>query len=309
MRPLRILCIGGAAVDHIYEAEGPLALHCSNPVRGRSGFGGVARNAAEALARLGAQPLLASVIGEDGAGEELAQAAGASGIDVSLLQHVRDRKTASYIAAFQQGELFSAFADMGIFDELDAAFVSGAIERAAEVDAVLADCNLHVSGIEAIRRHCLRGNLPLAIDTVSPAKAAKLGASLDGLTILFTNRAEAQALSGTAQPERAVKLLQQYGAARVVLSEGPRGCHCCGAQAYFRLPMPESPVRNVSGAGDALAAGSFLKLLEGADLREAVLFGMGCAQATLAEPDAGTGSLERTDAERRSRVIAQSAPC
>ena len=80
-------------------------------------------------------------------------------------------------------------------------------------------------------------------------------------------------------------------------------------QGYFRLPMPESRVRNVSGAGDALAAGSFLKLLEGADLKKAVLFGMGCAQAALEEPGAGAGSLERRDAERRSRVIAQSAPC
>jgi pseudouridine kinase len=309
MRPVRILCIGGAAVDHIYEAEGRLALHCSNPVTGRSGFGGVARNAAEVLSRLGAEPLLASVAGDDEAGEDLAQAARASGIDVSLLQRIRGRKTASYVAAFQQGELFAAFADMNIFDKLDAAFVSAAMEKAVEVDGVLADCNLLASGIEAIRRHCLRENLPLAIDTVSPAKAARLGTRLDGLAILATNRTEAEALSGTAQPAAAMKLLRECGAARVVLSEGPSGCHCCGAEGYFRLPMPQSPVRNVSGAGDALAAGSFLKLLEGADLREAVLFGMGCAQAALEEPGAGAGRLDREDAERRSRLIARSAPC
>src|SRR5262245_11757716 len=176
MRPLRILCIGGAAIDHIYEAEGPLALHCSNPVKGHSGFGGVARNAAEALSRLGAKPLLASVIGEDVAGQELAQEAGASGIDVSLMRQVRKTKPASYVAAFQQGELFSAFADMSIFDELDGAFASAALDKAGTVDAVLADCNLQASAIEVVRRHCQRRNLPLAIDTVSPAKAARLGA-------------------------------------------------------------------------------------------------------------------------------------
>jgi sugar/nucleoside kinase (ribokinase family) len=309
MRPLRILCIGGAAVDHIYEAEGALALNCSNPVSGRSSFGGVARNAAEVLSRLGAEALLASVIGEDRAGEELVQASRANGIDVSLLRRVRGARTAAYAAAFEQGELFTAFADMGIFESLGAAFVLAAIDNAPPVDAVLADCNLQASAIEAVRRHCLRKDLPLAIGTVSPAKAARLGRRLDGLTFLFTNRAEAEPLSGTASPEKAVMLLQSIGAARIVLSEGPRGCHCCGPEGYFHLPMPECRVRNVNGAGDALAAGSFLRMLEGAGLREAVLFGMGCAQAALEQPSAGAGRLDRRDAERRSRLIAQGAPC
>jgi pseudouridine kinase len=309
MRPLRILCIGGAAVDHIYEGLGPLALHCSNPVTGRSGFGGVARNAAEVLARLGTKPFLASVIGEDGAGQALAEGARTSGIEISLLKRVRKGKTASYVAAFQQGELFAAFADMSIFDELDAGFVSAALENAGAVNAVLADCNLQASGLEAIRRHCQPRNLPLAIDTVSPSKAARLGASLDGVTILFTNRAEARALSEAPQPEAAVIELRKSGAQNAVLSDGHRGCHCCGVDGYFQLPMPESQVRNVSGAGDALAAGCFLRMLEGASLREAVLFGMGCAQAQLEEPGAGAGHLDRRDAERRSRLIAQSASC
>jgi sugar/nucleoside kinase (ribokinase family) len=129
------------------------------------------------------------------------------------------------------------------------------------------------------------------------------------VTILFANRAEAEALSGATQPETAVRALQNNGAEAAVLSDGARGCHCCGIEGYFHLPMPQSRVRNVSGAGDALAAGSFLKKLESADLREAVLFGMGCAQAALEEAGAGARGLDRRDAERRSRSIAQRASC
>jgi sugar/nucleoside kinase (ribokinase family) len=309
MRRLRILCIGGAAVDHIYEAQGALALHCSNPVSGRSGFGGVARNAAEVLSRLDADALLASVIGEDQAGKELVQSARGSGIDVSLLQRIKGARTAHYFAAFQQGELFAAFADMAIFDRLDAEFVSEAMANAGAIDGVFADCNLPAAALAAVRRDCRALDLPLAIDTVSPAKAERLGTDLGGLTILFTNRAEAASLAGAGPPESVVKLLRKRGAANVVLSEGPRGCHCGGPHGYCRLLMPTSEVRNVNGAGDALAAGSFLKFLEGAIFREAVLFGMGCAQAALEQPGAEASHLDRREAERRSLLIAQAMPC
>ena len=308
MRPLRILCIGGAAVDHIYEAERPLALHCSNPVSGRSSCGGVARNAADVLARLGAEAMLASVIGDDGDGGELAAKAKARGIDVSLLRQARGKRTASYIAAFHNGELFAAFADMSLFDELDVDFVSEAIAKAGPVDGVLADCNLEEQAIAAVCRHCVNVHLPLAIDTVSPAKAARLGEEFEGLT-LFTNRAEADALTGSAGPEKAAEVLHKRGAARVVVSEGPRGCHCCDERGYFHLPMPQTQVRNVNGAGDALAAGSFLRMLEGAGFGEAVCFGMACAQATLEQSGADATGFDRLAVERRSRRMRHTAPC
>ena len=309
MRPLRILCIGGAAVDHIYEAERPLALHCSNPVSGRSSFGGVARNAAEVLARLGAEALLASVIGDDGAGGELTARAKARGIDISLLRQAKGKRTASYVAAFHGGELFTAFADMDIFDELDIVFIGEAIAQAGPIDGVLADCNLKEQAIAAVRRHCLSVHLPLAIDTVSPAKAVRLGEEFNGVIVLFTNRAEAETLTGAVHPENAAKLLQKRGAVRVVVSDGPHGCHCCDEQGHFHVPMPQTLVRNVNGAGDALAAGSFLKMLEGARLAEAVRFGMACAQAALEQPGAEATGLDRREAERRGRMITQTAPC
>jgi pseudouridine kinase len=309
MEPLCILCIGGAAVDHIYEAEGPLALHCSNPVSGRSGFGGVARNAAEVLARLGAKVSLASVIGDDSAGRELASHARAQGIDVSLLRRLEGARTASYVATFHRGELFAAFADMDIFDALDGAFVSQSIGTLGIVEGVLADCNLLGAGIEAIRDQCGAKRLPLALETVSPVKAMRLGDDLKGVSILFTNRAEAEAMTRAKQPEKAVELLAERGAAKVVASDGPRGCHCADEHGSFRLAMPQSHVRNVNGAGDALAAGAFLGVLEGACLKDAVIFGMGCAHAALETPNAETQGLDRREAERRSRMIAQIEPC
>ncbi len=52
------LCIGGAAVDRSFRLVGPAVLGTSNIASSDSGLGGVARNVAESLARLGARTAL-----------------------------------------------------------------------------------------------------------------------------------------------------------------------------------------------------------------------------------------------------------
>jgi hypothetical protein len=50
----RVLCVGAATVDRSFRSLDPIRPGTSNPVVSTKGFGGVARNVAENLARLGA---------------------------------------------------------------------------------------------------------------------------------------------------------------------------------------------------------------------------------------------------------------
>ena len=61
----RIACLGGAHVDRHGVLQGPLVLGTSNPGRVSSDFGGVARNVAENLARLGRRVSMLSRVGAD----------------------------------------------------------------------------------------------------------------------------------------------------------------------------------------------------------------------------------------------------
>ena len=63
--PVTVICIGGAAVDRKYRAAERLIPETSNPARGVTAFGGVARNVAENLANLGVPVAIVSAVGDD----------------------------------------------------------------------------------------------------------------------------------------------------------------------------------------------------------------------------------------------------
>jgi pseudouridine kinase len=303
--PRRILCIGGAAIDRFYETEGAPTVGTSNPARGWTSDGGVARNAAEVLVRLGAEPVLASMVGADEAGVRLTQRLAACRVDTGLMAVNRQRRTAEYIGVFHRGELFAAFADMDIFDDMDERFCETLPEAAGNVAGVFADCNLAADALTMLRRHCREADLPLAIDAVSLTKAQRLGKDLQGIRLLCLNRDEATTLAGTDLLAEAVAALRRRGAKAVIVGEGRHGVRASDESGIFALTMPPTEVGNVSGAGDALAAGSFLGCLEGASLRQAAEFGMACAQAALTSPRSIPKDFGRKDAERRQRIVAE----
>jgi hypothetical protein len=65
-----ILCIGAANLDRKLRAK-PLVMGTSNPAGAVESFGGVARNIAENLARMGAPVALITAVGNDSSGRAL----------------------------------------------------------------------------------------------------------------------------------------------------------------------------------------------------------------------------------------------
>src|SRR5215475_13906112 len=126
LRPMmseKILCIGAAHIDRRARAIAPVVAGSSNPVRLSTGWGGVARNVAETLARLGAKVALLSRVGSDAEADRLIGALAALGIDTGRVVRAPDAATASYTALIDpDGELVVGIADMAIYDGMDAAF-------------------------------------------------------------------------------------------------------------------------------------------------------------------------------------------
>src|SRR6185437_2163670 len=78
----RVVCVGNAALDRTFALTGPARMATSNPAAVRPGFGGVARNVAENLARLGVPVSLVTQVGDDAGGRALRADCAAAGIDV-----------------------------------------------------------------------------------------------------------------------------------------------------------------------------------------------------------------------------------
>lgn len=277
----RVACIGAANIDRKLSAIGPLRMGTSNPARQHESFGGVARNVAENLARLGAQVSLVTAVGGDTAGQALLAHARAAGIDTQGSVVLPDAASGTYTAVLDDvGDMTLAMADMALYERLTAEAVLGGLP---EANLYVADLNLPIETIAS-----LIGRLkPLVLVAVSEPKMARLPDRLDGLRLLVLNRGELQArlgraVDGPAAMPDACRALQTQGAQDVVVTGGPEGVWYTANGAVAHLPALPVRVVDVTGAGDAFAAAVCWSLVtNGDDLGVACKAGLALAARTL----------------------------
>ncbi len=287
----RIVCIGGAVMARKYRSHRPLVRATSNPGEGFNSFGGVARNVAENLARLGASVGFISLVGKDDGGREITAHLRALGIDVSCMETSPVHRTAQYVAILSpDNELDIAIADMEIFAGIDVAMLDRCAGRLARADFILADCNLPAETLARLASGP-RGKARLAVDTVSTPKSARLPADLSGIDLLFTNRDEASSMlreRGLDVPGEAAEMaqaLRKCGAQAVVVSNGAAGVALSSADGDDIVPaVAADPVRDVTGAGDAMVAATLFGLSQGRSLAAAARMGVVAATLTIESP-------------------------
>ena len=138
-----VACIGAAHIDRKATAAGPVVPGSSNPVTMRVGAGGVARNVAENLARLGLSVTMVSRVGHDREGDAVLDGLGEAGIGFDLVTRSATAPTATYTALLDKsGELVIGLADMGIYDELTVDVLEPLLPRLEKIPVWFIDCNL-----------------------------------------------------------------------------------------------------------------------------------------------------------------------
>ncbi|HMA49516.1 MAG TPA: carbohydrate kinase family protein, partial [Magnetospirillaceae bacterium] len=266
----RVVCFGGAVMDRKYHALKTLVAGTSNPATSVRAYGGVARNVAENLARLDIAVSMISAVGDDESGRGLMRALQLLGVDVSGISISAAHGTAEYAAILQpDNELAFGIADMAVFETLSTDKLNTDWPLLASADWVFADCNVPADTLQALISRAAGSRFKLAIDAVSVHKVTRLPSDLSAVSLLFLNRDEAAAL-GTARGARAV--VTTLGQDGVLLSDQD------GARP---LPAPVANVRDVTGAGDSLVAGTLFGLQQGRALAEAVKLGLLLAKLTV----------------------------
>lgn len=283
----RVVCVGNAALDRSFVLAGPARMATSNPAEVRSSFGGVARNVAENLARMGVPVALVTQVGEDPGGRALREDCAALGIDVRGVLRSPAHATAEYVAIVDaQGELVIGAAATAAIDALSVAQLGAAFDEDGRTAWTFADCTLPAPVLAALVEDRRAGGPPLAIDAVSVAKAERLPANLAGLDLLFLNEAEARAITSRGSDDifAVARALRERGAGTVVLTRGSRGIVLAAGPETSEIAIPPAAPVDVSGAGDALIAGTLFGLMSGAGLADAVRTGARAAKLTIESP-------------------------
>ncbi|HIC79395.1 MAG TPA: sugar kinase [Kiloniellaceae bacterium] len=282
----RVLCIGGCHVDRKATAAAAVQLAVSNPVSISTSFGGVARNVAENLCRLETAVTLVSRVGADSDGAAILEALRRLPLGLDHLGIAPDMPTAFHLIVLQpDGEMLVSVADMRIYDDLTPQRLAALPAGVWGAEAIFADCNLPAESLAylASQRSAERR---LAVNAVSPAKAVRAKGILPATDLLFVNAAEAAALVGQGRrddvPEAAARTLLERGVGEVVVTLGAQGLLAATPGEVLHLQSLPGPLRDVTGAGDAVAAAFLDARLRGWSLDAAARRALGAARLTVA---------------------------
>lgn len=295
-----ILCIGGANIDRKIQVAEKLEYNTSNPASSTQSCGGVARNIAENLGRLGIGAALMTVVGEDHEGQWLLEYT-KSFADITPSQTLSGRQTGTYTAVLDaDGEMVLALADMSICDAVDMNFIEKKWGHLSSSQMVILDTNFPHHVLKQIISRCDEESIPLCIAPVSSPKVKKLPAKLNGVAWLIANQDEAEALSQTRISNegdffKAAEVILNKGVERVVITRGDKGLiyYTKSGEAGVLL-APKVPISDVTGAGDSLVAGIMFAHLKGLAAEDACKIGMVCSLLTLQSHETVNPVLNQT---------------
>lgn len=255
---MRITVIGESNIDIVVKPDAEPKKGGCTPANIAFHHGGVARNIAHNLRLLGHEVQLATVFGDDDFAQDMREECEQLGIDLSLSTQYENEKSPIFLSFNDEvGNMLSAVSDIKLNSYLDLDWLCNRIDAINRSDIVVADTLLSAEALTFLIDHCL---VPLYIDTVSPNRAKRLSEALKNswkksFFALKCNLAEAQALTGTNDADKAAKLLVSKGIEEVYLTMGEEGVYYASKKEIRHFPAIEVEAVNVTGSGDAFFAG------------------------------------------------------
>jgi sulfofructose kinase len=277
---MQIACLGHASIDHVFQIQAFPQRATKTPAHDyRSVGGGMAANAALAMARLGAQVRFVGAVGDDDAGRLVRQQLAGEGLSLHHLQTIAGARTsASAIIVDNQG-------DRQIFNHLGNALALAQVpdDRVFDgCDAVLVDPRWPAGARAALswaRRH-----RRLAVLDADVAPVADL-ATLVPLAqwAVFSEPGLAVWAADTPRDVALRRALAQ-GAEHAVVTLGEHGTLHAHGDSLIPLPAFAVQAVDTTGAGDVFHGALTLSLARAMAVRDAFRYASAAAALKCTRP-------------------------
>jgi len=272
-----ICVIGAVNVDISGTPDSTYVPGDSNPGHVRITLGGVGRNIAENLCRLGRRVVMITVLGEDSNAQHVRQGCRDVGIDLSHSLTVPGGRTSTYLCLNdEQGEIVGAVSDMGIYDALTPQYLQTKLDIINRAALVVVDANLTGEALTFLGSHV---TVPVFADPVSSPKSRHLMGVLPIAAGIKPNRPEASLMTGVdiqtdEDLAKAASVFHDLGVRNVFISLGGRGVFFDNGVDRGILPIFGGDIINTNGCGDAFLAAAADGYLMGLSVRQIALRGL-----------------------------------
>lgn len=304
----RCAVVGAANIDIGGFPAGLAAMRDSNPGRIRVSAGGVGRNIACNLARMGASVRLVTALGGDAFSDVVRADCARAGVGLEDALVFPDAATSTYLfIADTAGDMQLAVNDMAVCARLTPEALESRLQALNAMDVVVLDANLPEDTLAWLSA---RVRAPLIADAVSAAKARRLLPALPRLRAVKPNALEAGALTGVpvhdrASAEAAARRLVGMGVQRAFITLGERGVCCADAERVIFIPGAPVRMENATGAGDAFTAALAWAEAGGLDLRLSAVAGLAAASLAVEAAEAVNPNLTPAALRARAEAIAE----
>ena len=286
----KITVIGASNIDLIGCSTDKLIFKDSNIGTLETVLGGVGRNIAENLVRIGLGVEFLSVFGDDEFSKSLKKSCNELGISYKHSLTLENTTTSTYLAIMDSyNDLALGLSAMDIYDTLPVSFIKERLDIISKNEYCVLETNFPKSTLELVTSEL--SDTKFALEAVSAKKALRAKLILNRLYILKCNHLEAELLSGLKMDyesdyEKVVEHFLNLGVKKVFITLGKDGVAYGDENEIFVAHNNVVTPVNTNGAGDSFMAGVLYGELKGMELYEAVKFGCACAAITIQHKNA-----------------------
>jgi len=291
----KILIIGAQNTDIFSKTDNDLIIGDSNPSKINISFGGVGRNIAVNLSRLGHDIHFLSVFGDDVFSQSAGQNLKEIGIDIGHSLFLKNQNNSIFLGIMnKENNLHLGLSDMAIIEHLNPEFFKTKKDYIEGFDMLVIDNNLCAKAIEYLLHQY--ESKTIIMDAVSAQKAPKLLPYLHQISLLKVNQLELHELSNASSIEEQLNDLHDRGAQSILLTQQDKEAILSRKENRIsQTPQKVDSILNSSGAGDAFLSGFIHGMINNYSEEQKLKLANSAARITLNSDDSTSIELNKNE--------------
>lgn len=260
--------------------------------------GGGGTNTAVTFARQGLSTACVGVVGDDFNGQEILAELSKEGIETKYFQKHDDGYTAYSIILVDPSGERTILSYKGEGQHFDVNKVN--FDKLKSKWLFLDSLGGHYDLLEKAVEWAVANNVKIATDPGNKELEhglEKLKPFFSKASIVHMNQEEASKLTGIGyeKEQEIFKFMDQIIDGIFIMSKGPAGVSVSDGKYIYRAGIPDSPVVERTGAGDAFTSGFIAEFVRSGDISKAIQFATANASSVVAQYGSKAGILKKND--------------